>query len=218
MQIHGSDITMRLKSLIVGLALALAAGPTQAATLFSIDGDRSSTAPIGEGSPDKGAAQTFEVMQAIENVGFSFDLTCFSCAGELWLISGRMSDSVLNSQKVAQVSYSGWSGAQSALSGLMLLPDTYTLIMTMTEGNGGWQGTTSPTVSGSVISAENGYGVLNGLDPNFVPWSVTTQVSGAMLKFEVTGNTVGATVPLPASLPLLLAAFAGLRLIRRGRG
>ena len=103
MQIHGSDIAMRLKSLIVGLALALAAGPGQAATLFSVDGDRSGTAPIGEGSPDKGVAQSFEVTETLTDVGFSFDLTCNDCAGELWLISGRMSGSVLNSQKVAQV-------------------------------------------------------------------------------------------------------------------
>lgn len=49
---------MRLKALIVGLAFVLAAGPAQAATLFSVDGNRDATTPIGEGAPDKGAAQT----------------------------------------------------------------------------------------------------------------------------------------------------------------
>lgn len=217
MHIHRSEIAMRLKPLIIGLALALAAGPGQASTLFQVDGDRSSTAPIGSGAPDKGAAQTFEVAQTIENVGFAVDLTCFSCEGELWLISGRMSPTATIFQQVASASYSGWSGAQSALTGLTLVPDTYTLILTMTTGNGGWQGTTAPTITGNVIAAESGYSVLSSIDPNFVPWSSTRPVSGATLKFTVTGNVVGGTIPLPASLPLLFAAIAGLGLVRRGR-
>ena len=211
---------MRLKALIVGLAFVLAAGPGQAATLFSVDGVESGFTPLGSGSPHGGVAQVFEVAEPLTNVGFSFEMTCYDCTGGLWLITGEMSENALGRHVVSSRTFEDLNGAQSALSDLTLSPGIYTLIMTMTDGQGGWQALTAPSITGNVITPQSGYLEFVGdADPNFVPWSNTAAVSGKMLKFTVTGYVAAAPVPLPASLPLLLVALAGLGLIRRrGRG
>lgn len=203
------------RSLALAAAVLWIGSTASAATVFSVDGPVGGSAAIGENFLDKGASQSFSVLQDLDNVSFGFDLRCLSCGGEIWLITDRPRIDATIFQQVAQATFSGFEEAQTALSGLSLNAGTvYSLIMSVDTGNAIWRGSQAPTFLGSdTIAAESDHLLLTALDPNFLPWSPTKTASGT-LKFSISTDDVPA-VPLPASVGFLIVGLVGFGALRK---
>lgn len=209
---------MFFKTFLGGVALAVLAQAASAATVLGVDGPRiAGNTTLGLGQIDIGVAQTFTTTADLEDASFAFDLRCFSCAGDLWLIEGVMGTQILPNDVVAATTYVGTSGADSALSDLDFLAGTYTIIMTMTSGNGFWRATDTPTQLGTSGLVLNEYRKFSTISSNYLPWSATSLVSGNSLMFSVTtpDEPPIAPIPLPASAWLLLAGLMGTAALRR---
>lgn len=207
---------MRIRILALVLAFATFASVAQAATVFNIDGTNNASIPIGTGAPDDGVAQTFEVTERLENVDFSFEVFCLGCAGEVQLITGLMGPTASVTQRFIETTYTGAAGLNSALSGITLEAGYYTLIISMTSGDGTIRATDSPIYTGSGVSVTSDYLRISTIDPNALFLSQTSSVPGAQLKFTISDNMPA--VPLPASAFLLImgcAAFGAVRARRR---
>lgn len=214
-----------LRTLSIAATALWIGSAASAATIFNVDGPNDGSASIGENLLDKGASQSFTALQDLTNVSFGFDLSCFSCGGEILLITGKPMNDTAASQQVTSASFSGFQGAQEALSGISLEAGTmYSVIMSMTTGNGIWRGTQSPTFQGAgLLSTESDHLALTALDQNFLPWSPTRSDAGT-LKFSISADAsdedIVSEVPLPASVGFLLfglAGFGALRSLRRGQ-
>ncbi len=212
-----------LKTLTITTTAIWIGSAASAATIFNIDGPDDGSASFGENLSEKGASQSFTALQDLTNVSFGFDLRCLSCGGEIWLITGKPMNDAIISQRVSRASFNGFQGAQEALSGINLEAGTmYSLIMSMTTGNGIWRGTKSPSNEGAgILTAESDHLALTALDPNFLPWSPTRSDAGT-LKFSISSVASGPidvpAVPLPASVGFLLfglSGFGALRALRR---
>ncbi len=206
-------LSMQLKAILTIAVLALTTSVASAATVSSVLGvsgpaDRST--PLGVGLPDVGVAQTFTTNRDLTNASFDFEVQCLLCAGELWLIEGQMSRSVLNRNVVARESYSGSSEIQSALSGLSFAAGQYTIIMTMTTGQGLWRATETPKLTGTAGIFETGSRSFSKIDPNFLPWSSTTFLANQTLLFNIGADAPVSPVPLPASAGFLLLGLLGM--------
>ncbi|MEL7344526.1 MAG: VPLPA-CTERM sorting domain-containing protein [Pseudomonadota bacterium] len=209
---------MSVKAYLAAAAIAVFANAAGAATVLGVEGTTTGSTTLGLGQPDIGVAQSFTTTKDLTDASFDFNLRCLGCSGDLWLIEGEMSTSVLNSDIVARTTFDGSSGADAAFSGLSFDAGLYTIIMTMTSGNGFWRATDSPTVVGDAGTVPNAYQKFSTINANSLAWSTTSTVSGSSLKFAITTpDPVIAPVPLPASVGLLFVGLAGISVIRRRR-
>lgn len=208
---------MSFKAILSAAALSVAAGCAGATTVLGVDGPRTGSTTLGLGQVDVGVAQTFTTVEDLTDASFTFDLRCFDCSGDLWLIEGVMSTSILNSDVVASTIYTGNEGADAALTDLDFIAGTYTIILTMTGGNGFWRATDTPTQLGDAGTVLNEYETFSSISGNFLPWSATETVEGSSLMFsvDVPDGPVVAPVPLPAGAWMLLAGLMGMAALRR---
>lgn len=212
---------MRIRTLALGLALAVSASVTQAATLFSLDGPDFGSTAIGAGQTNDAVAQRFEVTEKLENVDFTFDGFCLGCAGEVQLITGLMGPTASVTQRFIETTYAGIAGLNAALSGITLETGIYTMIISMTQGDGVVRATNAPVFTGSGVSVTADYLRVPTINPNALFLSENTPVTGSQLQFTISGDLPSAPpvtpVPLPASALLLIGGVAGLGLVRNRR-
>lgn len=201
------------RSAAVALSPWLVLLPTagQAATVnFAVGGPNSGSEVLGDGN-SPGFAQSFTMTETLSAASLSIDLFCTpSCTASLYLINGLPNALAGVAQYETDRTFSGAGNFTFSLTGRLLnAGTTYTLILSMLQGNGLWRSTTAPQISGTSATVEKGL-LMTNLDPGYPALSDFTATSGITAKFSITGQSddAPAPVPLPATLPLLLMALA----------
>jgi len=201
------------------VALMMAAAPATAATILSIEdaGRGSGSTAVGTGQVHDGVSQSFTALQDFTDVSFSFNLTCFSCMGELLFMYGTPSLNATAFDDIAVANIDSTTTGIDVFTGFDLAAgQVYSMILTITSGDAIWRASENPIVGGTGgVEAEDGYLLLTAINTNFVPWSPTEPRDGATLQFSLTTDV--AAVPLPAGVIGLASGLFALGLFRRRR-
>lgn len=220
-------LSVATRSIAAALTIVTLALPASAKTVtWSVEGTEGGGPVIGEGNAT-GVAQSFTMGETLTDARIGFDMFCLpACDASIYLINGLPGPGVTFSQYEIDRNFSG-AGSFSYLlvpfsNGWNTLDAgvTYTLVLSMTSGNGFWRSVQDPMGSGDEATLGGAF-LIAGIDdfdlgfpPNstFEPWTDGTP------QFFLTGTAdrPTAAIPLPASLPLMLGAL-GLLLVWRRR-
>jgi len=209
----------KFKAVIVIGALILGS-PSTAATILSVDdkGRGSGSTAIGPAQQYDGVSQSFTALENFSNVSFSFELTCFSCVGELLFMRGvpAIDTPFFFRESVTAVDSS--TTGTNIVTGINLVAGTvYSMIFTVTSGDAIWRASEDPITGGiGGVTPADSYLRLTDLNTNFIPWSPTEEREGATLQFTLTQDI--APVPLPAGILGLVSGMFALGLVWRRQG
>ena len=220
-------LSVAARSIAAALTIATLALPASAKTVtWSVEGTEGAGEVIGEGNAT-GVAQSFTMAETLTDVRIGFDMFCLgACDASIYLINGLPGPGATVSQYEIDRDFSGEGNFSYLLvpssNGWNTLDAdvTYTLVLSMTAGNGFWQSVRDPVGSGEEATLGGAFLIagIADFDLGFPPGSTFEPWTGDTPQFFITGTAdrPAAAIPLPASLPLLLGAL-GLLLIRRRR-
>jgi hypothetical protein len=212
----------RLRGLRAGLWAVLLAVALQAAavaapiTLISVDGAGNAPLTIDGG---EAAAVGFTLGQDYDDVSIGAELFCVGCQGSIYLMRGVIGPTADLINFVAGAVFDVGSSVDPLLDGLNLTAGNYFLIVAITDGAAGWNGSDPidvETVAGSAIGLNFFADEL--ASPEYKS-DFSVILSAAGLHFSVRANeddTGPIVVPTPPALSLLLAGLASV-LVRRTR-
>lgn len=177
------------KSVAAAVAVVALAFPVSAATVtFSVEGADSEAAILGQGNAP-GTAQSFTMNETITDARIGVDLFCLpDCEGSLYLVNGLPGPDLTFSQYEIDRPFAGGgtfsfllepfsNGWDTLVSG-----ETYTLVLSITKGNGFWFSARNPVTSGNeatlgdafLIASIDGFDLGNPPASLFEPWTVST--------------------------------------------
>ncbi len=212
MKVYSRTIAAALMTICVG-------GITSAATIIEVDSADDYGISLNSGSAQV-AGTFFTLEESYTNVSISAPILCVACQGSVVLHGGPLGVGATVADSVAGLFFD--TSVNNLFSGLSLGPGTYSLIVGVTAGTGGWNGSAVPTVTTDGNSSD-GLDFVGSSAEFFIPASVFVPTfSASQLAYRITGDIVTSppvnTVPLPASVAFLLAGFGSLALLRRKSG
>lgn len=197
----------------IGIALTSPVG-AQAATLsYKVTGDSGGSQVI---TRDQAIAQSFTMNQTLTDASISFDVLCYLCSGDIYLITGKPMIGALVGQFETTRAYTIDGNATLGLSGRTLEANQeYTLIWSVFEGDGLWRATREAISTGTAATFGSA-SWAEDVDQGYPANSAFTELASTA-KFQITGTGTLAPspVPLTGSMPLLLSALIGLGIHRR---
>lgn len=193
------------------------ASSVSAATILSIEdaGRGSGSTAVGPGQSYAGVAQSFTAQKDFTDVAVSFNLTCFSCVGELLFMRGVPADDAFFRAIQSVSVIDNTTTGDDIFKGLALEAGAiYSMILTITSGDAIWRASDAPILGGTGgVTAADRYLRLTEINNNFIPWSPTEERPGAILQFSL--NQTVTPVPLPAGILSLGFALFALGFLRR---
>ncbi|MDH5515761.1 MAG: VPLPA-CTERM sorting domain-containing protein [Gammaproteobacteria bacterium] len=190
----------------------LVTSPDSAATIISVANDGDYGVTLNNGV-DQVAGTFFTLTETYQNISISAPITCVACSGSVVLHNGVLGQDATVADAVGLFAFS--TSLNSLFSGLTLGPGQYSLLVGITEGLGGWSGSSVGTTATDGL-ASDGLDISSSTAEFFIANSTFLPIfSDSQLAYTVTGDRVVTTVPVPASALLFLSGLFVMGAFRR---